>query len=128
MGVFKIISLTCTILAILFAYKVHHQIPSDCPDHGMSQLCTDLIYFCEAIASCLENFNILRWHPFYASEVLQTIVPNENSHLEVSYLEFANVRSVVVKPKGIEHLGSGHPAIVYYHGGGWVLGSIGEYL
>jgi len=121
----KLISFGVVILA-LFIYKIHHPVPDDCDDYLASQIFTDIIHATGLIGELFQKVGLQRWIPFYFFAKIQLLLPqNISRDVKIQYTRFADVPSIVVTPKikTDEKL----PTIVYYHGGGWTIGSIESY-
>jgi len=114
------------VLISLFLYKIHHPVPEDCEDYLASQIFTDIIHTLGLFGDLFEKVGLQRWIPFYFYSKIQLLMPQKISpDVKIYYSSFADVPSIVIKPKtdSNEKL----PTIVFYHGGGWTVGSIELY-
>ncbi|CAK8691558.1 unnamed protein product [Clavelina lepadiformis] len=48
--------------------------------------------------------------------------------ITVEYVELAGINTVIITPKAFKSRTSPGPALVFYHGGGWVFGSLRTYM
>lgn len=114
-----------TAVVVLYTLYVHKYVPEDCPDRLHVQVIADFMTLCERLAELSEKVAVNRWWPFPGRTFnpANRIYPKADTKLE--WKEYAGVKCLLVTPGCVREGKKG--VVVFYHGGGWVMGSINSY-
>ncbi|XP_078492276.1 arylacetamide deacetylase-like [Ciona intestinalis] len=121
MGILKKVGLTVAASVVLFGYLIHRPIPHDVPHRFKYQMLINLVSMLELMATATQKLGYSRWWPYRPSPPFPSTLPDG---MKVENEMLGGVETVIITPRIFQERKEPGPAIVFIHGGGWVLGSI----
>nr|XP_018669504.1 arylacetamide deacetylase isoform X2 [Ciona intestinalis] len=121
MGILKKVGLTIAVSVVLFGYIIHRPIPHDVPHRFKYQMLIDVVSFQELLASVTEKLGYSRWWSYRAIPKPPSTLPDG---MKVENEMLGGVETVIITPRSFQGKREPGPAIIFIHGGGWVMGSI----
>ena len=114
-------------LGVFFGTVIHMHAPDFYPDRPYFQTMCDVFSACEFFSKLTQSFTSNRWWTYlilnrYSEFMSQFKKPPSN--ITIHEPKFDNIDSVLLIPDEFKKRNQPGPLIIFFHGGGWVLGSI----
>nr|XP_002125860.1 arylacetamide deacetylase isoform X3 [Ciona intestinalis] len=120
MGILKKVGLTIAVSVVLFGYIIHRPIPHDVPHRFKYQMLIDVVSFQELLASVTEKLGYSRWWSYRAIPKPPSTLPDG---MKVENKMLGGVETVIITPRSFQAQKEPGPAIIHFHGGGWIMGN-----
>ncbi|XP_002125949.3 arylacetamide deacetylase-like [Ciona intestinalis] len=123
MGMIKKSALTFAVLFAVFAYLVHSPIPAEVHDPWHFQLLVDVLALSEFLGGISEKLGFDRWwaYPGRIPMPFPLFLPDG---MKVKNEMLGGVETVIITPRSFQERKEPGPAVVYFHGGGWVFANL----
>jgi len=118
-------------VGVFFAAFIHQPVADHYPDRIYFQVLGDILSTCEFLSKHTQSFVSNRWWPYSLLSLTARVVSKfkpSPAAVSIHNLELDEFNAVLILPDEFMERTEPGPVIVFYHGGGFVFGSVASYM